>query len=59
MAEDVDVAVILGAGVMLETTDVVACEDALDNDVILGAGVDDGANDTYALLDTDAVLKSL
>ena len=59
MAEDVDVAVILGAGVMLETLDVLACEDALDDDVILGADVHVCVKEADALLDTLALLEWL
>ena len=49
-------AVILGAGVMVEMGDVLACEEALNEADILGEGVDDGDKETDALLDTLALL---
>lgn len=51
MAEDVDVAVMLGAGVMLAMGDVLACKDELDEAVILGEGVEDCDTETDALLE--------
>lgn len=52
-------AVILAAGVMVEKTDVLACEDELDDGVILGIGVDVCVKETDALLDTLALLEWL
>ena len=52
-------AVIVGAGVMVDTLDVLAREDALDEADILVEGVDDGDKETDALLDTLVLLEWL